>query len=142
MPTLLVVWHVVLITCLPDTEECCHGNADSNVSEDADHGTRPNLRSSSYSTLFRARRATVRGEAEDNPPIINANTGRLPKIPKRHRRWQCPVPSVTTVLFDSLVATLLLATANPASTGWHDLALSCCLAGEVRTTPLPTTTPE
>jgi hypothetical protein len=65
-----------------DTEECCHGNADSNVSEDADHGTRPNLRSSSYSTLFRARRATVRGEAEDNPPIINANTGRLPKIPK------------------------------------------------------------
>ena len=64
-----------------DTDEC-HGNADSNVPEDADHGTRPNLRSSSYSTLFRARRATVRGEAEDNPPIINANTRRLPNIPK------------------------------------------------------------
>jgi hypothetical protein len=55
-----------------DTDEC-HGNVDSNVPEDADHGTRPNLRSSSYSTLFRARRATVRGEAEDNPPIINVN---------------------------------------------------------------------
>jgi hypothetical protein len=55
-----------------DTEEC-HGNADSNVSEDADHGTRPNLRSSSYNTLFRARRATARGEAEYNPPIINVN---------------------------------------------------------------------
>jgi hypothetical protein len=65
-----------------DTEECCHGNANSNVSEDADHGTRPNLRSSLYSTLFRARRATARGEAEDNLPIINANMGRLPKIPK------------------------------------------------------------
>ena len=48
--------------------------ADSNVSERAHHhGARPNLRSSSYSTLFRAHRATVRGEAEDNPPIINVN---------------------------------------------------------------------
>jgi hypothetical protein len=34
-----------------DTDEF-RGNARSNVSEGADHGTRPNLRSSSYSTLF------------------------------------------------------------------------------------------
>ena len=45
----------------------------SNLSERADHGTRPNLRSASYNTLFRARRVTVRGEAEDNPPVINVN---------------------------------------------------------------------
>jgi hypothetical protein len=31
------------------------------------------LRSSSYSTLFCAHHVTVRGEAEDNPPIINVN---------------------------------------------------------------------
>ena len=49
-----------------DTDEC-------RESEGADHGTRPNLRSSSYSTLFRAQRATVRGEADDEPPIINVN---------------------------------------------------------------------
>ena len=49
-----------------DTDEC-------RGSEGADHGTRPNLRSSSYSTLFRAQRATVRGEADDEPPIINVN---------------------------------------------------------------------
>ena len=47
-----------------DTDAC-------RESEGADHGTRPNLRSSSYSTLFRAQRATVRGEADDEPPIIN-----------------------------------------------------------------------
>jgi hypothetical protein len=45
----------------------------SNLSESADHGTRPNLRCSLYNTLFRAHRATVKGEAEDNPPIINVN---------------------------------------------------------------------
>ena len=55
------------------------------------------------------------------------NTGRLPKIPNRHRRRQCPVTG-GTVLFSRLVATLL-ATANPASTGCQGLALSCCLAG-------------
>jgi hypothetical protein len=66
------------------------------------------------------------------------NTGRLPKIPNRHRRRQCPVAG-GTVLFDSLVATLL-ATANPALTGCHGLTLPCCLAGEVRTTSLQTTT--
>jgi hypothetical protein len=63
---------------------------------------------------------------------------RLPKIPNRHRRRQCPVTG-GTVLFSRLVATLL-ATANPASTGCHGLALSCCLAGKVRTSPLWTTT--
>lgn len=52
--------------CRTDTDEC-------RGSEGADHGTRPNLRSSSYSTLFRAQRATVRGEADDEPPIINVN---------------------------------------------------------------------
>jgi hypothetical protein len=66
------------------------------------------------------------------------NTGRLPKIPNRHRRRQCPVTG-GTVLFSRLVATLL-ATANPASTGCQGLALSCCLAGKVRTLPLWTTT--
>ncbi len=45
----------------------------SNLSESADHGTCPNLRSSLYNTLFRAHCVTVRGEAEDNPPIINVN---------------------------------------------------------------------
>jgi hypothetical protein len=45
----------------------------SNLSESADHGTCPNLRSSSHSTLFCAHCVTVRGEAEDNPPIINVN---------------------------------------------------------------------
>ena len=56
-----------------DTDQC-RGNAGSNVSEGADHhGARPNLRSSLYSTLFRAHRATVRGEARDDPPIINVN---------------------------------------------------------------------
>ena len=55
-----------------DTEEC-RGNAGVNVSEGADHGTHPNLRSSSYSTLFRTQRATVRGETDDEPPIINVN---------------------------------------------------------------------
>ncbi len=64
MRTLCVVWHVVLITC--HTDECCG-------SEGADHGTRPNLRSSSYSTLFHAQCATARGEADDEPPIINVN---------------------------------------------------------------------
>ncbi len=49
-----------------DTDEC-------RESEGADHGTRPNLRSASYSTLFRAQRATVRGDADDEPPIINVN---------------------------------------------------------------------
>jgi hypothetical protein len=52
-----------------DTDEC-HGNAGSNVSEGADHDTRPNLRSSLYSTLHHT---TRRGEAEGNPPIIDAN---------------------------------------------------------------------
>ena len=31
-------------------------------------------------------------------------------------------------------------TAIPVSTGWHGLALSCCLAGKVRTTPFRTST--
>ena len=43
------------------------------MSEGADHGTRPHLRSSSYCTPFRAQCATVRGEARDDPPIINVN---------------------------------------------------------------------
>ena len=43
------------------------------MSEGADHGTRPHLRSSSYCTPFRAQRATVRGEARGDPPIINVN---------------------------------------------------------------------
>ena len=55
-----------------DTE--CHRNAGSDVLEGAaDHGTSPSLRSPSYSTVFRAHRATcatARGEAEDNLPII------------------------------------------------------------------------
>ena len=46
----------------------------SNVSESAAHGTHPNLRSSLYNTLlFWAYSVTVRGEAEDNPPIISVN---------------------------------------------------------------------
>jgi hypothetical protein len=45
----------------------------SNLSESADHGTGPNLRSSLYKTLFCAHRVTERGEAEDDPPIINVN---------------------------------------------------------------------
>ncbi len=48
-------------------------NKGSNLSESADHGTRPNLSSSLYNTLFCAHCVTVRGEAEDNPPIINVN---------------------------------------------------------------------
>jgi hypothetical protein len=48
-------------------------DTDSNLSESADHGTRPNLRSSLYNTLFHAHCVTNRGEAEDNPPIINVN---------------------------------------------------------------------
>jgi hypothetical protein len=192
-------------------------DTDSNLSESADRGTHPNLRSSLYNTLFCAHCVTVRGEAEDNPPIFNVNgvddedlvviddydgltslhsppsffaswnrrrsarlssgttaidnndmtvkglgrlsliprlegrrfrcpskiackpqnTGRLHEIPNRHRRRQCPVAG-GTVLFNSLVATLL-ATANPASTGCHSLALTCCLAGEVRTLSLQTT---
>jgi hypothetical protein len=48
-------------------------DACSNLSESADHGTHPNLRSSLYYTLFRPHCVTVRGEAEDNPPIISVN---------------------------------------------------------------------
>ena len=48
-------------------------NACSNVSEGADHGTRPHLRSSSFFTPFRSQRAAVRGEARDDLPIINVN---------------------------------------------------------------------
>jgi hypothetical protein len=69
-----------------DTDEC-RGSAGSNVLEGADHGTRPNLRSSSHSTLFRPHRATVRGEAEDNPPpppvqdcLRPQNTGDCPRF--------------------------------------------------------------
>jgi hypothetical protein len=50
-----------------------HAETGSNVWESADHGTRPNLRSSSYNTLFCAHCVTIIGEAEDNLPIINVN---------------------------------------------------------------------
>jgi len=55
-----------------DTDER-HENAGITLSESASHSTRPNLRSPSYSTLFRGDRATVREEAEDNPVITNVN---------------------------------------------------------------------
>jgi hypothetical protein len=45
----------------------------SNLSESADHGTHPNLRSSLYNTLFCVRRVTLREQAVGNPPIINVN---------------------------------------------------------------------
>ncbi len=41
----------------------------SNLSESADHGTHPNLRSSLYNIPFCVHHVTVRGEAEDNPPM-------------------------------------------------------------------------
>jgi hypothetical protein len=47
----------------------CRADKGSNLSESADHGTGPNLSSSLYNTLFCAHCVTVRGEAEDNPPI-------------------------------------------------------------------------
>ena len=45
--------------CRAGTDECC-GNAGSNVLEGTDHGTHPNLRSTSHSTLFRAHHAIGR----------------------------------------------------------------------------------
>jgi hypothetical protein len=45
----------------------------SNALERPDHDTRTNLRFPLYNTLFCAHCETVRGEAEDNPPIINVN---------------------------------------------------------------------
>ena len=51
----------------------CRADTDSNVWEGADHGTCPNLRCSWWSSLFCANCATARGQAEDNPPIINVD---------------------------------------------------------------------
>ena len=71
MPTLFVIWHVVLITCrrLLGTGYAHYNsavkdmsvmeNTGSDVSEGTDYDTRRNLSSSKYSALFCAHRATV-----------------------------------------------------------------------------------